>query len=1370
MNTFGRCMSVSVVVLGMFGFQSLAEAQTWDGGGADDLLTTDANWNPDADYAGGGHLIFTGNVRLTPNTGTDPLLSPRTITFDANADAFTFGGTTELVINNAGSGAPNTSANNSSFTQTFNVDVGMRRVTLNANTGDFVFNNPVRLFTTTTTFTGAKDIYLNAGLRETAGATRQGTGTLFIPVESTNWSGNMAIGNGNVEVGHGGALGVAAPQSNYTQILRNTATGSLVLTNNIDVGEYIYIDQRNGYNAHIKNKSGDNTISGTIELERGTLGASEAGVRFFAIQSDGVGVSDILRITGSIVSAPGENLNHDGGAFLALQGAGNGIISGNISEQGGNATSIVKRDGGTWTLTGTNSHQGATTIEAGTLSLGATGSISNTTGIEVKSGAFLVTSGLSGGGLSLVGSQSLKGAGTVTGSILAGSGNVIIPGDSVGTLTLTGDLTLSGGSTLQYELSNNPLGSNDKIAVGGTVAVSGTTAVSVTAVNGSLGSGSYRLIDYTGTAISDPNSAFTLTGGVLSPRQTALFSSIANQLNLDVTGNAGNLTWVGGLNSNAWDVNTTVNWTGEADSHFFDADIVTFSDTGSNSPDVNIAGTVAPGQVNFTNNAGHDYNLTGGNLNVAGDLTASGSGNVTFSNSDLSVAGTFTQNGTGTITLANTGALALPSTVALNSGTLALNFAGDRTLTSGLTGAGSLRKDGSNTVILSGDNSSFSGQIVVSSGILKAHGNNTLGAGSTIASGVVVHDGATLDVVNGTTTAGTGTEVVAISGTGTDGRGALVVAQAANSNAHINQIVLDADSKIGAYGTGATAAGRSILWIDGPGASIQGNGHNLSVVIDVAGNISNGTEVNWLDVGNTNLNNIDISGGGVLYIGGSTTFGPTTGTLTLKDSGRLGLYGSTGVDVTNVIDKPIVVEASANGGGIESYLHTGPSKTVSSSITLNANLDLTMVQSSSTSAANNAIFNDTTNSVTLSGPITGTGSLSAHLVAGAQATRLGRLELTSDGNNYGGTTTVGGGGGMQTANAANDRITLSVGNGGGTGSLGTGDVIVNGGSGVATATLQFNRIGTFAVANNISGGGNVTQVAAGGTPTLTGALSYTGDTIVTAGTLDISSSHTTGNAYSVAAGAALITTNLRANTLTVDGNATVRADGGTNGASKVETLALTGQLNLTNNDLVIGSGADLLAVRSQIKLGLSGVDNTAAAVGITSDMMTLGVHGFGYALGNDPNLSSLLTDSGQLTGQAFDADSVLVKYTYRGDADLDGDADLVDLSRWAESFSGSLANPEIPTTLWTQGDWDYDGDTDLVDLSLWSANFTGNLNGGGLSVYAPNASAGAISALAGMGITVVPEPGSVSLLLLGFGGLLLRRVGRGRRHFAHPST
>ena len=54
----------------------------------------------------------------------------------------------EFIFNKTGS-TTNDSKNDSRFTQTFNVNVAMRRADLFANTGDFVFNNPVRLFTRT---------------------------------------------------------------------------------------------------------------------------------------------------------------------------------------------------------------------------------------------------------------------------------------------------------------------------------------------------------------------------------------------------------------------------------------------------------------------------------------------------------------------------------------------------------------------------------------------------------------------------------------------------------------------------------------------------------------------------------------------------------------------------------------------------------------------------------------------------------------------------------------------------------------------------------------------------------------------------------------------------------------------------------------------------------------------------------------------------------------------------------------------------------------------------------------------------------------------------------------------------------------------
>src|SRR4029077_13547030 len=79
-------------------------------------------------------------------------------------------------------------------------------------------------------------------------------------------------------------------------------------------------------------------------------------------------------------------------------------------------------------------------------------------------------------------------------------------------------------------------------------------------------------------------------------------------------------------------------------------------------------------------------------------------------------------------------------------------------------------------------------------------------------------------------------------------------------------------------------------------------------------------------------------------------------------------------------------------------------------------------------------------------------------------------------------------------------------------------------------------------------------------------------------------------------------------------------------------------------------------------------------------------------------------------GQTVDATSILIKYTYAGDADLDGDADGVDIGAWATNLTGELGG--AGSQVWTQGDWDYDGDVDGVDAGLWAQAFTGELGGG----------------------------------------------------------
>src|SRR5205085_7781881 len=86
--------------------------------------------------------------------------------------------------------------------------------------------------------------------------------------------------------------------------------------------------------------------------------------------------------------------------------------------------------------------------------------------------------------------------------------------------------------------------------------------------------------------------------------------------------------------------------------------------------------------------------------------------------------------------------------------------------------------------------------------------------------------------------------------------------------------------------------------------------------------------------------------------------------------------------------------------------------------------------------------------------------------------------IPANDNTYTGATTIDAGG------------TLQVGNGGATGSLGTGSVTDN-------ATLAFNRSDTITIANLVSGTGTLVQ-AGTGTTILTGANSYTGTTTISA--------------------------------------------------------------------------------------------------------------------------------------------------------------------------------------------------------------------------------------------------------------------------------
>jgi autotransporter-associated beta strand protein len=211
------------------------------------------------------------------------------------------------------------------------------------------------------------------------------------------------------------------------------------------------------------------------------------------------------------------------------------------------------------------------------------------------------------------------------------------------------------------------------------------------------------------------------------------------------------------------------------------------------------------------------------------------------------------------------------------------------------------------------------------------------------------------------------------------------------------------------------------------------------------------------------------------------------------------------------------------------------------------------------------------------------------------------------------------------------------------------------------------------------------------------------------------------------------------------GNRTLLVDTGVTIAGT--TSAWTGTLDLTNNDMdVVNSTLSL--VQNQVKQGYNGglwtgngiTSSTAAAD--TTHLTAIGVilnnDGFGNPLYGTGTTLKLFD------GQSPGLSDILVKYTYYGDANLDGKVDGSDYARIDNGFLQHL-------TGWYNGDFNYDGVVNGSDYTLIDNTF--NQQGAALSETV------ASSAAQVAGTSAVPEPVGAGLLGLASIGLLRRRRG-----------
>ena len=216
----------------------------------------------------------------------------------------------------------------------------------------------------------------------------------------------------------------------------------------------------------------DFSVGKTFSILGGTIDNTSGSPLTLSITNGGS-----ISIGGSFTFAGSGNLDFGPNSVTLTTTPTVTVAGGQLAMSGvvsGGGLGLIKSGGGTLALNNANTYSGNTTINAGTLALGASGSLSNSPVINVAVGTFDVSQAT---GYTLIGSQILKGGGTVNGSVATANGSEIFPATDglTGTLAFNNNLDMSGGGTAAFDLGATAAGANDLITVGGTLTLNGNS-------------------------------------------------------------------------------------------------------------------------------------------------------------------------------------------------------------------------------------------------------------------------------------------------------------------------------------------------------------------------------------------------------------------------------------------------------------------------------------------------------------------------------------------------------------------------------------------------------------------------------------------------------------------------------------------------------------------------------------------------------------------------------------------------------------------------------------------------------------------------------------------------------------------------------
>jgi len=636
----------------------------------------------------------------------------------------------------------------------------------------------------------ANTIYAGA-ITGTGALIKSGAGALTLSGTNT-YAGGTTVSGGILRAGVAGALvgNTAYTVNNGTLDLNNfsltmsslSGTGGQVAlgSGNLTVDQATntgYAGAITGTGALIKSGAGALTLSGTNTYAGGTtinagsiivavdanLGDAAGSLIFAAATgpntgaTTGVGAS--MRTTASFSSARNITLNSFGGRIETDAGT-TLTVSGLITSGGG--ASLVKQGDGTLVLTGNSGagHIGRTFVNAGTLRIeagGTLGGISSGTAY-VNNGAIAVVTGA--GSLWQSGVQMRVGdQGSGTLNIEAG-GRVVSAGNNAGLVGVGGDSSVTITGT-----------GSEWFADGSRVYVGHVYAASLTLANGGrlqIGAGSNGTLQ---AGIDPAGAGGTIIVGAAEGSPAAAAGTLS-------------LGFVELVSSSS---KMVFNHTDGAYS---------FVPLASGDGSVRqVAGTTVL-------NAANTY--TGGTFVEGGTLRAGIAGALVGNT-------VYTVNG-GTLDL-NNFALTMSSLsgtggqVALGSGNLTVNQAGNTSFAGGISGTGNLVKQGAGTLALSGA-STYLGSTSVTAGKLVVNGSIASSSGLTIAAGAEVGGTGVLPatVVNGILAPGNSIGTVTVSGALTFAPGSTYAVEVSPTDADRTNVVAGLGGPGNAVLSGATVA------------------------------------------------------------------------------------------------------------------------------------------------------------------------------------------------------------------------------------------------------------------------------------------------------------------------------------------------------------------------------------------------------------------------------------------------------------------------------------------------------------------------------------------------------------------------------------